>query len=229
MADPRRSGAALARVTARQTRPAPSPALYPDRDRALHRQSHRAILDLTWKQIDLVFATGPGRVPTAKRRPIIRMPRQLLAALRRAQIRASRERGIAYAWAPVSDVKRGFASAALRTGIPPSPPAHSATPPEPGWPSTACRSGRTQAISAIASPPPPSFMPILTPTRSRRRGRPSSGMTRKTGTRDSVSIWYRYPPRILRPSCERRRRKQQKSAVFCCCHPLVTERSSVQS
>jgi integrase len=85
-------------------------------------QRRRAILDLTWKQIDLVTGivnfNPPGRVPTAKRRPILRVPRQLLAALRRAQIRASCEHVIAYEGAPVCDVKKGFASAALRAGIP---------------------------------------------------------------------------------------------------------------
>ncbi len=81
-------------------------------------QRRRAILDLTWKQIDVVTGivnfNPPGRVPTAKRRPILRVPRQLLAALRRAQLRSSCGHVIAYEGAPVCDVKKSFASAALR-------------------------------------------------------------------------------------------------------------------
>jgi integrase len=67
-----------------------------------------AILDLTWRQIDLVNGridfNPPGRIETAKRRPHIPIPHPLLAALRRAHGRAS--------------VKRAFGAAAARAGIP---------------------------------------------------------------------------------------------------------------
>lgn len=80
-----------------------------------------AILDLRWPQIDLVRAqidfNPRGRVQTAKGRPVIPVPRSLLAALRRAHRRASSEFVIAYHGAPVGSVKTGFNSAAERAGI----------------------------------------------------------------------------------------------------------------
>ena len=52
-------------------------------------QRRGAILDLTWKQVDLVAVridfNPPGRVQTRKQRPIIPIPLPLLAAPRRAQ------------------------------------------------------------------------------------------------------------------------------------------------
>jgi integrase len=85
-------------------------------------QRRGAILDLTWKQVDLVRGlidfNPPGRAQTKKRRPVIPVPRSLLAALRRAQKRASSEYVIAYRGEKVADVKTGFNSAAQRAGIP---------------------------------------------------------------------------------------------------------------
>jgi integrase len=85
-------------------------------------QRRGAILDLTWKQVDLVAGiidfNPPGRVQTAKQRPIIPIPRSLHAALRRAHTRASCDFVIAYNGAQVLDVKTGFNSAAARAGIP---------------------------------------------------------------------------------------------------------------
>lgn len=85
-------------------------------------QRRRAILELSWKQVDLVRGridfNRPGRIQTKKRRPIIPIPRGLLAALRRAQKRATCDFVIAYRSAPVRDVKTGFNSAAARAGIP---------------------------------------------------------------------------------------------------------------
>ena len=56
-------------------------------------QRRRAILELIWKQVDLVRAridfNPKGRVQTKKRRPIIPIPRSLRAALRRAHQRAT--------------------------------------------------------------------------------------------------------------------------------------------
>lgn len=82
----------------------------------------RAILDLTWQQIDLVDGkidfNPPGRKQTAKGRPVIPVPRSLLAALKRAHRRASCANVIAYNGRPVKDIKTGFNSAAERAGIP---------------------------------------------------------------------------------------------------------------
>lgn len=85
-------------------------------------QRRGAILDLTWRQIDLVRGridfNPPGRAQTKKRRPIIPIPRPLLAALRRAHRRASCDFVIAYNGNQVGDVKTGLNSAAARAGIP---------------------------------------------------------------------------------------------------------------
>jgi integrase len=85
-------------------------------------QRRSALLELTWPQVDLVHGrinfNPPGRVQTAKRRPWIPVPRGLLAALRRAQRRATCDHVIAYQGAPVLDLKTGFNSAAARAGIP---------------------------------------------------------------------------------------------------------------
>lgn len=85
-------------------------------------QRRGAILELTWRQIDLtngrIDFNSPGRIQTKKRRPHIPIPRSLLAALRRAHRRASSEYVIAYNGASVANVKTGFNSAAARAGIP---------------------------------------------------------------------------------------------------------------
>jgi integrase len=85
-------------------------------------QRRGAILELTWKQVDLVRGridfNPPGRVQTKKRRPIIPVPRPLLAALRRAHKWASCDFVISYQGERVAGVKTGFNSAAGRAGIP---------------------------------------------------------------------------------------------------------------
>jgi integrase len=85
-------------------------------------QRRGAILDLRWTQVDLVAGrinfNPPERAQTKKRRPVIPIPRSLLAALRRAQKRASCEFVISYRGERVRDVKTGFNSAAARAGIP---------------------------------------------------------------------------------------------------------------
>ena len=85
-------------------------------------QRRRAILDLTWAQVDLVRGridfNPPGRPQTTKQRPIIPIPYPLLAVLRRAQKRASSIFVIAYRGKPVRDVKTGFNSAAERAQVP---------------------------------------------------------------------------------------------------------------
>ena len=85
-------------------------------------QRRSAILDLTWPQIDLVRGridfNPPERRQTKKRRPIIPIPRPLLAALRRAHARSSNGFVLAYRGQQVRDVKTGFNSAAERADIP---------------------------------------------------------------------------------------------------------------
>jgi integrase len=85
-------------------------------------QRRGAILDLTWSQVDLVSGiinfNPPGRQRTNKRRPIIPVPRSLLAALRRAHKRSSSPYVIAYKGEQIGSVKTAFNRAAERAGIP---------------------------------------------------------------------------------------------------------------
>lgn len=85
-------------------------------------QRRGAILELTWRQVDLVRGTidfnPPGRTQTKKRRPLIPAPRPLLAALRRAQRRAGGPYVVAWRGEPLRDVKTGLASAARHAGVP---------------------------------------------------------------------------------------------------------------
>jgi integrase len=85
-------------------------------------QRRSAILDLTWPQIDLVRGridfNPAGRRQTKKGRPIIPIPRPLLAALRRAYARSSSRLVLTYRGQQVRDVKTGFNSAAKRAGVP---------------------------------------------------------------------------------------------------------------
>jgi integrase len=85
-------------------------------------QRRGAILDLCWPQVDVVHGridfNPPGRLRTKKQRPIIPIPRPLLAALRRAHKRSTSKFVIAYRGEQVLDVKTGFNSASERAGIP---------------------------------------------------------------------------------------------------------------
>lgn len=81
-----------------------------------------AILDLTWDQVDTIRGridfNPPGRIQTDKRRPLIPIPRQLLAALKRAK----RRRGVSpyvltYKGKKISSIKTAFNSAAARAGV----------------------------------------------------------------------------------------------------------------
>ena len=81
-----------------------------------------AILSLRWPQVDLdrgrIDLNPPGRQRTSKGRPIIPIPRGLLWFLRKA-----RERGSDVGYVvnrdgrKVGDVKRAFATAAIRAGL----------------------------------------------------------------------------------------------------------------
>lgn len=117
----REEAAALLRQTRRDTRSRLHLPLYALI--ALYTGQRRgAILDLTWKQVDLargvIDFNAPGRQQTKKRRPIIPAPRSLMAALRRAHKRASSEYVIAYKGERIGNVTTGFNSAADRAGIP---------------------------------------------------------------------------------------------------------------
>lgn len=108
-------------------------------------QRASAILGLTWAQVDLDRARidfNPlGRIQTKKRRPIIPIPRGLLATLRRRRVQAEQENRkrmlkaarsaapsqpkpfasqtvIAYRGERVGSTKKGFGSAAERAGVP---------------------------------------------------------------------------------------------------------------
>jgi integrase len=90
---------------------------------ALYTGARRgAILDLTWRQVDLVNGridfNPPGRPQTNKRRPHIPVPRALLAALRRAHTRASSPYVVAFHGERIKSVKTAFNKAAERAGIP---------------------------------------------------------------------------------------------------------------
>lgn len=84
-------------------------------------QRRGAILDLTWRQVDLdrgrIDFNPPGRARTRKGRPIIPIPRALMLALRRAHRRASSDFVVAYHGEKIADVKTGFNSAASRAGL----------------------------------------------------------------------------------------------------------------
>ena len=99
-----------------------------------------AILSLRWSQVDLVRGridfNAPGRRQTAKRRPVIPIPRRLAWFLRKAQERAASPyvihrdrrrlgksktvdaaRPFQLDRGPVQDVKKGFAAACDRAGL----------------------------------------------------------------------------------------------------------------
>jgi len=86
----------------------------------------RALLELTWDQVDLDTGTvnlnPAGRGQTAKRRPIVKVPRTLLGHLRRWKQAAHTnwviERVDNGDWGPVGDVKKGLAAAGRRAGRP---------------------------------------------------------------------------------------------------------------
>lgn len=84
-------------------------------------QRRGAILDLKWTQVDFINGridfNPPGRQQTKKHRPVIAVPRQLLAMLRRAHKRASCEYVIAYNGQRVLNIKHGFATACERAGL----------------------------------------------------------------------------------------------------------------
>lgn len=80
-----------------------------------------AILDLEWRQVDLVAGridfNPPGRERTSKGRPIIPIPRGLLWFLRAAHRRATTKSVLAYEGARIGDVKKGFAGAARKAKL----------------------------------------------------------------------------------------------------------------
>lgn len=81
-----------------------------------------AILSLRWPQVDLergrIDFNPPGRTRTAKGRPVIPIPRRLAGFLRRARPRSG-ELGyvVNRDGRPIGDVKRSFATAAIRAGL----------------------------------------------------------------------------------------------------------------
>jgi integrase len=86
-------------------------------------QRRSAILDLQWTQIDFINSkidfNPPGRRQTKKHRPIVRVPRQLMAALRRAHSRSSSPYVISYLGDKVdhNNITFAFGTAATRAGF----------------------------------------------------------------------------------------------------------------
>lgn len=84
-------------------------------------QRRGAVLDLQWSQVDFIRSrinfNAPGRKQTKKLRPIIPIPRGLLAHLRRAHAKAISSYVITSSGERVS-IRKGFATAARRAGIP---------------------------------------------------------------------------------------------------------------
>jgi len=82
-----------------------------------------AILSLRWPQVDfargLIDLNPPGRGRTAKGRPIVPIPRRLMTFLRLARRRGT-DLGhvITFRGKPVLDIKKGFAAACERAGVP---------------------------------------------------------------------------------------------------------------
>lgn len=80
-----------------------------------------AILDLQWRQVDLVRRqidfNPPGRVQTVKRRPVVPINETLLAALQDARKGALSEYVVEWSGQRVRSIKKGFARAAERAGL----------------------------------------------------------------------------------------------------------------
>ncbi len=82
----------------------------------------KAILSLRWPQVDLergrIDFNPPGRRRTAKGRPVIPIPRGLLWFLHKAHLRGSELGHVVHRnGRPIGDVKRAFATAAVRAGL----------------------------------------------------------------------------------------------------------------
>lgn len=80
-----------------------------------------ALFDLRWTQIDFdrdrIDFNPPGRRQTAKRRPIISMPRRLRWFLLRAHARATSPYVLAYKGQKLASVKRAFRNACARAAL----------------------------------------------------------------------------------------------------------------
>jgi len=92
-------------------------------------QRKSAILSLRWSQIDLDRAQirwlKPGERQTSKRRPANPIPRRLLTFLRLARRRGTDLGPVLHIdGAPIANIRRSFATAALRAGLDP----HEVTP-----------------------------------------------------------------------------------------------------
>lgn len=82
-----------------------------------------ALFDLHWTQVDFarnrIDFNPPGRRQTAKRRPIVPIPRRLRWFLLRAHARASSPYVLAYRGKRIKSVKRSFGAARRRAGLGP--------------------------------------------------------------------------------------------------------------
>ena len=81
-----------------------------------------AVLDLTWDRVDLgrrvLDFDNPERQLTKKRRGAVKIGGAVAAALAGAQALAQSAHVIEYAGRPVKDLKKGFANAVARAGLP---------------------------------------------------------------------------------------------------------------
>jgi integrase len=84
-----------------------------------------ALLDLTWDRVDFEHATADlnpaGREITNKRRTVVKLNGDALAALREAKKAALTDHVIEYGGERVRNIKKAVASAARRSGVPCSP------------------------------------------------------------------------------------------------------------
>ena len=87
-----------------------------------------SILELTWDRVDFdrgrIDFNEPGRDLTKKRRTVVPVSKEVVAALRDAQAIAETDRVIEFHGKPIADLKHGFHTTAKKAGVPWCTPHH---------------------------------------------------------------------------------------------------------
>ena len=87
-----------------------------------------SILELTWDRVDFdrgrIDFNEPGRDLTKKRRTVVPVSKEVVAALRDAQAIAGTDRVIEFHGKPIQDLKHGFHTTAKKAGVPWCTPHH---------------------------------------------------------------------------------------------------------